>query len=337
MKKIIIIFFSIMLLIAIVVPAYLVFSISPVSKVSEGIILEVKDGDSAYSIGKRLKGMNAIKNARLFALISKQLKYDRKLQTGFYSINKNMSTLEIMKYLNDGKQVMSKFTIADGKNLYDIANILDSLELVSKADFIKAAHDTNILKKYNIPADSVEGYLYPSTYYIVKGNKAEKYITTMIDTLFKLYPREYLEKEAKKHSLTVHQLITMASIIQKEMGPLDEPKLISSVYYNRLNIKMRLQSCPTAIYAMVLDKGDAIAKPNLRKSDLVRDHKYNTYIYGGLPPGPISSVGAKAIEAAINPTTSDYLFFVADGNGANVFSKDYNTHLRYIDKYILKN
>ena len=156
----------------------------------------------------------------------------------------------------------------------------------------------------------------------------------MIDSLFKEFPD--LEERAKKIGRTVHEVLTMASIVEKEMGPLDDPKLISSVYYNRLNIDKRLEADPTTIYAMTLVKGDAIEKPNLRYDDLRMVHPYNTYKNTGLPPGPICSAGARAIEAALNPADTDYIFFVADGTGKHAFSVTYEEHVENINRYIFK-
>ena len=221
-----------------------------------------------------------------------------------------------------------------GKNIYEIANYLDSQGFTTKEEFLQVCHDKEILKKYNIPSDSVEGYIFPSTYYIVKGNPTKVLVTHMIDSLFKQFPD--LEERAKKMGKNVHEILTMASIVEKEMGPLDDPRLISSAYYNRLKIDKRLEADPTTIYAMTLVKGDYIEKPNLKYADLRMEHPYNTYKNTGLPPGPICSSGAKAIEAALDPAETDYIFFVADGTGKHAFSVTYEEHVENINRYILK-
>lgn len=336
MKKIIFAFFIITILILFAGVGFFFYIISPTGNKKDTVYLEVKQGDSARSIGKILQNEGVIRNARIFSFLSQKLKYDRKLLSGYYRINRGMNMIEIMKYINEGKQVLSRFTIAEGKNIYDIAYQLEKEGLVKKEDFLKACHDKRILDYYKIPSNSVEGYLFPSTYYIVKGNSAEKFVVMMIDTLFKNFPKEKLEERSKELKINTHQLLTMASIVEKEMGPLDDPAMISSVYYNRLKINMRLQADPTTIYAMVLEKGVPIEKPNLITSDLLMTHPYNTYMNTGLPPGPISSSGAKAINAALYPASTDYLFFVADGTGKHAFTKYYEEHLKNIDKYILK-
>jgi len=336
MKKNIIISIILILFVGIITGFTFFYFLSPTNKNNnDSVYFEVKKGDTAYSIGKRLKSDGLIRNSKLFTGLAKYLKYDKKLQAGFYEINHSMNTINILRYINKGRQVLIAFTIPEGKNIYDIANYLDSISLADKNEFLELAHSKEILSKYNIPALSVEGYLYPSTYYIIKGNNAQTIIETMINTLFEIYPKEQLEKRARELGVTMHELLSMASLVEKEMGPNDEPTLISSVYYNRLAIDMRLQADPTTVYAMVLEKGDSIEKPNLRRDDLLMSHPYNTYRVWGLPPGPIASSGKKAIDAAMFPAKTDYYFFVADGTGKHAFSKDYAQHLIYIDRYIL--
>ena len=335
MKKNIIISITSILVVGIILGATFFYLLGPTNEGNnESVYFEVKKGDTAYSIGKRLESDKLIRNSKLFTGLAKYLKYDKKLQAGFYEINSSMSTINILRYINEGRQVLISFTIPEGKNIYDIANHLDSLGLANRDEFLELAHSKEILSKYDIPASSVEGYLYPSTYYIIKGNNAQTIIETMINTLFKVYPREQLKKRASELGVTMHQLLSMASLVEKEMGPNDDPTLISSVYYNRLAIDMRLQADPTTVYAMVLEKGDSIEKPNLRRNNLLMIHPYNTYKVSGLPPGPIASSGEKAINAAMFPAKTDYYFFVADGTGKHAFSKDYAQHLKYIDRYI---
>lgn len=336
MKKIIITLIILAAIPIITIPLVFVYALMPVGNKSEKVYFEIKSGDTVSSVATRLKEEGIIKYTRFFKALSRHYKYDRKIKYGYYELNLGMNMIDILKYLNEGKQVLSKFTITEGKNIYDIADILDKGGFVKREDFLKIAHDKNILDSYQIPAKSVEGYLFPSTYYIVKGNSAEKYITLMLDTFFKTFPRDVLLNAAKKRSLTVHELITMASIIEKETGINDDPAMIASVFYNRLKVRMRLMSDPTTIYSMVLEKGKAIEKPNIKTNDLLKLHPYNTYKVAGLPPGPISSISKKSLNAAVNPSNTEYYYFVADGSGTSMFSKDYETHLKYIDKYILK-
>ncbi|SUW09344.1 aminodeoxychorismate lyase [Brachyspira pilosicoli] len=334
MKRALIIIVSIAVIFAISIASLIVYTVSPVAKDSQKVYFEIKQGEGAYNISKKLQEQGLIRNSRLFVVLAKHLKYDRKLLSGYYELNKNMSMIDIMKHLNSGKQAMVRLTIAEGKNIYEIANYLETQGFTTKEEFLKACHDKKILERYSIPSDSVEGYIFPSTYYIVKGNPAEVLVTHMIDSLFKQFPD--LEERAKKIGRTVHEVLTMASIVEKEMGPNDDPKLIASVYYNRLNIDKRLEADPTTIYAMTLVKGDYIEKPNLKYDDLRMVHPYNTYKNTGLPPGPICSSSAKAIEASLSPAKTDYIFFVADGTGKHAFSVTYEEHLKNIDKYIFK-
>lgn len=335
MKKSLIVI-TLLIITVIFAGVFVLYSISPVSKYKEIVYFEIKQGEGANSIARKLKYQGLIRNAKLFSLISKYLKYDRKLLSGYYELNKTMNMIEIMKHINGGKQVMTKLTIPEGKNIYEIANYLEAENFTTREEFLKLCYDKEILQKYNIPAKSVEGYIFPSTYYIVKGNPPKVLLTLMIDSLFKEFPREDFENRAKKLGYTLHEVLTMASIIEKEMGPLDNPKIISSVYYNRLSIDMKLQADPTTIYAMTLQKGESIETVRARdiaEANRLMQNPYNTYLTKGLPPSPICSSGVKAIEAALNPDKTDYLFFVADGSGKHTFSKTYEEHLNNIERY----
>lgn len=314
--------------------AFIQYIISPIGGDYEKVYFEIKPGEGASSIAKKLELQGIIRNSKVFLLFAKYMKYDRKLLTGYYEIDRSMNMIDIIKHLNSGKQAMIKLTIAEGKNIYEIANYLESQGFTTKKEFLDICHDKELLTKYNIPSDSVEGYIFPSTYYIIKGNPLKILVTHMIDSLYKQFPD--LEDRAKKIGYTVHEVLTMASIVEKEIGPKDDPKIISSVYYNRLNMDKRLEADPTTIYAMTLVKGDYIEKPNLKYNDLRMVHPYNTYKNTGLPPGPICGSSARAIEAALSPADTDYIFFVADGTGKHAFSVTYEEHLENINKYILK-
>ncbi|MEI0538235.1 endolytic transglycosylase MltG [Brachyspira pulli] len=334
MKKLFIILLILVAIVSVSTVLFVQYMISPVGGDSEKVYFEIKQGEGASTIAKKLELQGLIRNSKLFVAAAKYLKYDRKLLSGYYEINREMSMIDIMKHLNSGKQAMVRLTIPEGKNIYEIGHALEQQGFTTKEEFLEVCHSKEILEKYNIPSDSVEGYIFPSTYYIVKGNPTKVLVTYMIDSLFKQFPD--LEERAKKMGYTVHEVLTMASIVEKEMGPLDDPKLISSVYYNRLKIDKRLEADPTTIYAMTLVKGDYIEKPNLKYADLRMEHPYNTYKNTGLPPGPICSSGAKAIEAALNPADTDYIFFVADGTGKHAFSVTYEEHDENIRRYIFK-
>lgn len=334
MKKLFIILPILVAIVSVSTVLFVQYMISPVGGDTEKVYFEIKQGEGASTIAKKLELQGLIRNSKLFVVVAKYLKYDRKLLSGYYEVNRDMSMIDIMKHLNSGKQAMVRLTIPEGKNIYEIGQLLEQQGFTTKEEFLEVCHSKEILEKYNIPSESVEGYIFPSTYYIVKGNPTKVLVTYMIDSLFKQFPD--LEERAKKMGYTVHQVLTMASIVEKEIGPLDDPKLISSVYYNRLKIDKRLEADPTTIYAMTLVKGDYIEKPNLKYADLRMEHPYNTYKNTGLPPGPICASGAKAIEAALNPADTDYIFFVADGTGKHAFSVTYEEHEENIRRYIFK-
>ena len=176
---------------------------------------------------------------------------------------------------------------------------------------------------------SLEGYLYPETYKFSKAVGAKKIVKTLVDTFKERVQKPELMQQAKAGKLTFHEIVTLASLIEKETGLGTERKLISSVFHNRLVKKMRLQTDPTVIYAMVNFDG------NIRKKDLSIDSPYNTYKHFGLPPGPIASPGLDSIRAAMEPDHSDFLYFVSRKDGSHQFSTNYKDHTRAIQKYQL--
>ena len=168
MKKLFIVLIILIAIVSASSVAIIQYMISPMGGDQEKVYFEIKQGEGASSIAKKLELQGLIRNSKVFVFFAKFLKYDRKLLSGYYEVNRNMSMIDIMKHLNSGKQAMVKLTIAEGKNIYEIANYLEQQGFTTKKEFLEVCHDKEILKKYNIPSDSVEVYIFPSTYYIVK-------------------------------------------------------------------------------------------------------------------------------------------------------------------------
>ena len=196
--------------------------------------------------------------------------------------------------------------------------------------FIHQTQDKNLIQAFDIPTDSLEGYLFPETYYLSKLTPEKKIVEKMVNTFKEKVLKSQILKSIKESSLSLHEIITLASLIEKETGLDSERKMISSVFYNRLKKNMRLQTDPTVIYA--IEKFDG----NIRKRDLKIDSPYNTYRYKGLPPGPISSPGLKSIEAAISPIKSNHLYFVSRQDGSHHFSSNLAEHNQAVKKYQLR-
>jgi UPF0755 protein len=192
--------------------------------------------------------------------------------------------------------------------------------------FIKLVRNKEYARSLGIDADTLEGYLFPDTYYFPKGIKLEDIPRKMVQRYKTVFVDSYRSR-AKELGFTEQQIITLASIVEKEAKVLSERKLIAAVYYNRLKLGMKLQADPTAVY------GTKAWITKITANDLKRKSPYNTYLHKGLPPGPIANPGEGAILAALYPEKVDYLFFVAQGDGSHYFSKDYSAHEKAVNRY----
>lgn len=279
----------------------------------------INKGASFKVIANNLEDNGLIKSARAFSTAASLKKAYKSVQAGEYELSPAMSPMEILNIFISGKVKLHKLTVPEGRNIYDIANSLEELGLVSKEDFLGAVRDKKLIKKIGIKGNSFEGYLFPDTYLLSRVMNAEDIISVMV--------RNFKNKFKKGTGLEVefnfdfHNLITMASIIEKETAVTEEMPIIASVFYNRLEKGYRLQTDPTVIYPLLPDFDG-----NLTRRDLKRKNKYNTYTMHGLPIGPIANPGMLAIKAALNPSDSKYLYFVSMNNGTHKFSKTLKEH-----------
>jgi UPF0755 protein len=200
----------------------------------------------------------------------------------------------------------------------------------SARDFYQSTLDKELLKKLGIQADTFEGYLFPDTYYFPKNVRRDQIIQTMVDRFRSVFNREW-QARSKALGYSVHEIVTLASIIEKETGEGSERPVISSVFHNRLRRRMRLEADPTVIYGINNFNGD------ITRKDLETPTPYNTYKIEGLPPGPIASPGFASLSAALYPADTAYIFFVAKGDRTHHFSTTYKEHNRAVRKYQLKN
>lgn len=336
MKRIVWTSIIVILILLFLLPGTLWFLDRPTGKKGDIAYFEIEKGDTAKGIAKKLMRESIIRSPEFFIFAARITKRADKLQAGYYALDRGSDTFAIIKTIADGKVKLIRFSVPEGKNIYEIARIVADAGVTSEDAFIQAAYNSALLANYAITAPSFEGYLFPSTYYIAAGRSAADVIQAMANEFFKVYDVQAITKRAKELNRSFAQIVTLASIIEKETGAEDERTLISAVFHNRLKVGERLRTDPTVIYAMTLTKGRAIEKPNIKRDDLTMRHSYNTYMNKGLPPGPIANPSERSMIAALYPADVDYLFFVADGKGGSVFTKDYETHQKNIKKYILK-
>jgi UPF0755 protein len=277
-------------------------------------IINIPSGTNAKEIVHILEKNEIIrKNNYLFIILIKLSKLEDKLKFGEYNLSPSLNMLQILNKLARGEIVVYKITIPEGYTSIQIAELLDKKEIVEKESFLK-------LVKYG--EKSWEGYLFPDTYEVPKKYGAENMFKLMLSNFEQVAIDNKLINKAEQTGFTIDEIITLASIIEKEAKFAEEKRQISSVFHNRLKSGMKLQSCATIQY--ILGK----PKEKLEESDLEIESPYNTYLYKGLPPGPICNPGIDSIIAALEPANEDYLYFVLGDNGRHIFSKTYEEHLK---------
>ncbi|HOA83380.1 MAG TPA: endolytic transglycosylase MltG [Thermodesulfovibrio thiophilus] len=293
-------------------------------KIHKDIEVYIPKGASFYAIASTFKDKGLIKDEHVFIIAGKLLGIEKKARAGYYLITKDMTMLDILKKLLEGRIIEYKLTVIEGDSLYEIADKLAQINPEFKQALWNLATDPAFLSSMNIQAPSIEGYLFPSVYEIPKGMNINEILTMMIKKFWQVYNEE-LRKQTEKMGWTVNEVVTLASIIEKEAKVEEEKPLISAVYHNRLRIGMPLQADPTAIY------GVKRYKTGVTKKDLKNKSPYNTYIIKKLPPGPIACPGLKSILAALYPAKVPYLYFVSKGDGTHEFSVDYQAHISAIN------
>ncbi|MCL1814944.1 MAG: endolytic transglycosylase MltG [Treponema sp.] len=298
------------------------------AKLEEGgtILFEVREGESAKQVGRRLEQAGLIKNRLFWDMLSRFEK--EYLKAGTYRLVIPASQTEIRSILVEGQQVLLRVTIPEGVTLKKAAAIMGQSGICNAEDFLLAAADRNIIQGYRIPGETMEGYLYPETYFFPGSFPAERVIRTMADTFFARV-REIASESETLSPGELYDTVILASIVEREYRVADEAPIMAGVFYNRIKINMSLESCATVQYVITEIQG----KPHphvLYYADIEIKDPYNTYVYPGLPPGPISFPGRVALSAAFHPAQTDYLFFrlVDEAAGRHYFSKTLDAHIR---------
>jgi UPF0755 protein len=296
---------------------------SPNEKISS-TQFTIEKGQNIERIANNLKRKGFIRSELFFLALIRLSGNARTVKSGQYNLHSGMRSTEILQKFVRGVVATIKFTIPEGFIIRQIADLLEKEGVVSAEEFIAATENSRILEKYKIPFNNAEGFLFPDTYIVAKDLSAEQIVDFMIERFFSnlrnISSREYEIEEMKK-------MVIIASLVEKEAQLESERPVISAVFYNRLEKGKRLESCATIQY--ILGK----TKERLLYSDLRIDSPYNTYLNGGLPPGPISNPGLGSLKAAIEPADVDYLFFVSKRDGSHFFSATYEEHLEAIRRY----
>ncbi|MDZ7317457.1 MAG: endolytic transglycosylase MltG [candidate division KSB1 bacterium] len=292
----------------------------PHCKNSEQAVITIRWGTSLRSAAEQLEDEGVIRSAEQFLLTAKLLGKSRSLRVGRFMLPKGCSNYAVLRALLYGPQQLIELTLPEGYDSRRYAGMIArSLDLDS-ARIMQLVHDPAFIAQLGVNSPSLEGFLYPETYHLTYGLKEEQVLSILVDQ-FKKRIDEALRKEAEASPLGFYGCLILASIIEGEAMVEEEMPIISSVYHNRLRRGMRLQADPTIQY--LLPDGPR----RLLLKDLAVPSPYNTYLHAGLPPTPINNPSRKAFEAALRPADTDYLFFVAVGDGRHTFSKTYSGHL----------
>jgi len=299
----------------------------PTGNMSEPVVVRIKKGDTLMMTAVNLKELGAIKDERVFIAVAKVVGVERTIRTGEYEITPEMSPKDVLFLILTGRVVEYPVTIPEGYNVYQISELLSGLEFVDEAIFHSLIEDRDFMAKFDIDASNMEGYLFPDTYNLNRGMDEKEIITLMVRRYFVVLEEEK-EKSETSSGLSDYEILILASIVEKEARVDDERPLISAVFVNRLNKRMKFDSCATVIYGMWDDFNG-----NLTRAHLEKMTPYNTYLFSGFPPGPICNPGRAAIRAALNPTDCNYLYFVSKNDGTHYFSESLSEHNRAVYLY----
>lgn len=318
-----------LIVLVVIVPILIVGAIGfyQVSKLYSGyngpeVKFTIRNGEGFSSVNYRLKKEGIINDARIFHYYTKYTNRLNALKAGTYKIPTGTDMKGVLEIFTKGVPELTRITIPEGKNLYEIAEIFEAKGITTAKEFIKLCKDQELVKTLNIQAPSLEGYLFPETYMFSPDTPAIQVIKAML----RLFARKTENLDLNSTSLTPHEVVILASIVEKETGAKWERPLIAGVYLNRLKKKMRLQADPTTIYGIW-----ETYNGNLKKKHLLQKTPYNTYKIPALPLGPIANPSLAAIKAVLEPAEHNYIYFVSKNDGTHVFTPTYKEHLKAVD------
>jgi len=296
------------------------------------VTFDVPPGSGFYSLIPKLKQLGFVCADRRLRYLSRATGYQNEVKIGEYLLSTRMSPMNILKTLSSGKSIQRSLTIAEGLNAFEVAEIFERANITSSQNFISLCFNKSFIRRHlGSRVDSCEGYLFPDTYFVTKYMGYQEIMVNMFNRFNEAYASLGAREILKGLGLNKEELITLASIIEKETGAHEERAIVSSVYHNRLRKKMRLQADPTTLYGKMVGSGHI--EISITRSDLKAVNAYNTYAMRGLPRGPIANPGLESMRAALHPDLTEYLYFVSRNDGTHVFSETYESHNRAVIKH----
>jgi UPF0755 protein len=296
----------------------------------ERIFVDIPHGTSRWGVAGILRHDDAIRNRVAFLLLS-EWHFRRPLMAGEYLIDRSVTSHEVFWKISRGEIFVHVVTVPEGWTSFDIANELDRQKICSREEFLIVAHDTSAIADIAPHAQSLEGFLFPSTYQFTRHTTCGQIAEMMVKHFRSVWATLDPSGSQKfPQGLTLSQVVTLASLVERETPNPQERPLVAGVFYNRLHLGYALQCDPTVQYAL-----DLAGRPEkqIQAADLRVDSPYNTYEHRGLPPGPIANPGEASLRAAFDPAPTDFLYFVANDDGGHFFSKTLAEHNQNVARY----
>jgi len=293
------------------------------------VVFEVEKGQTAKEIALNLKKNGIIKKTWPMLVGYRIFFSAQSLKAGEYALAIPDSPKNILHVLSEGNVYLHSITIPEGLIIEEIAEFLDFEGFVPKQDFLTNAADPSHISSLDRDATDCEGYLFPETYRFAKGTSSEEIVTAMVFQFHKVFTQDWAARAAEL-GMSIRDVVILASLIEKETSLSSEKSLVSAVFHNRLNLGMKLDCDPTIIYALKREGG---YNGRLLTKDLKFDTPFNTYLYSGLPPGPIANPGRDSLEAALYPADEKFLYFVSRNDGSHHFSQTFREHQNAVNKY----
>jgi len=288
--------------------------------------IDVAPGEPFRTTAVKLESAGLVPNAFALTLWARFTRVDRQIQHGAYQFIEAPSPIGVVEKMRSGEAMMIHVTLPEGATARDLAALLEQAGLGPAAKFLPLMRDAQFARSVGVSAAGLEGYLFPDTYFFSPLDNPQKILGSFVARFQRVFTPE-MASAAETSGFSVHQIVTLASVVEKETAREDERPLVSAVFRNRLRIGMPLQADPTVIYGIEHFNG------NLTRKDLETPSAYNTYTMAGLPPGPIGNPGRSALLAALHPAQVSYLYFVARDDGSHEFNVDLAAHNRAVNRY----
>ena len=293
------------------------------------LFVDITAGSSPQSIGRLLANAGVVHDTFTWRLALERSGEATRLKAGEYRFTEAATPEQVIARLVHGDVYLRSITFREGLTIRQMAALYERAGLGAAADFVRASRQADLIRDLDPAARDLEGYLFPDTYALPRRATATDLAAMMVARFERAWTDD-LRREAAQSGLSLREVVTLASIVEKETGRGDERPLVAAVYRNRLQKRMGLQCDPTVIYALELRGG---FDGNLTRADLAIDSPYNTYKYAGLPPGPIAAPGQASIEAALRPAPVNYLYFVSRNDGSHAFAATLDEHNRNVQEF----